>query len=138
VLLAQRGSNVPEIPPWKANAVTNYTFDHGPLKGVWVGGGYRWEDKRILGYGLKNINNPATVSIDITQPLYGPTDDHFDLWVGYSRRLTKKINWRVQLNLRNVGENTKLVPVSYEPDGTTAFSRIQSGTLYQLTNTIEF
>ena len=138
VLLAQRGSNAPEIAPWRYNVVTTYNFDHGALKGSWIGGGYRFEDKRVLGYKLKNISNPNTVSIDITQPLYGPTDTHFDLWFGYSRKITSKINWRIQANLRNVGESTKLVPVSVEPDGTPAFSRIQSGMQWQLTNTFEF
>ena len=136
VLLAQRGSNAPEIAPWRYNIVTNYQFDHGPLRGSWIGGGYRWEDKRVLGYALKGTG--ADIAIDITKPWYGPTDSHFDLWFGYSRKVTNKINWRIQANLRNVGEQTKLVPVSYEPDGTVAFARIQSGMQYQLTNTFEF
>jgi hypothetical protein len=138
VLLAQKGSNAPEIAPWRYNVVTTYNFTSSALKGSWIGGGYRFEDKRVLGYKLKNITDPNKISIDVTQPLFGPTDTHFDLWFGYSRKLTSKVNWRIQANLRNVGESTKLVPVSLEPDGSPAFSRIQGGMNWQLTNTFEF
>ncbi|HEY0946562.1 MAG TPA: TonB-dependent receptor plug domain-containing protein [Opitutaceae bacterium] len=134
VLKAQLGSSAPEIPEWRFNLVTSYYFDHGPIKGVNVGGAYRWEDKRILGYGL---NDDASL-IDISKPLYGPTDDHYDLWVGYQRKLTSKIGWHIQLNLRNVGESAHLVPVTVQPDGSAALSRIQEGMTWQLTNTFTF
>jgi hypothetical protein len=137
-LIAQQGSNAPEIAPWRFNVISSYNFDEGRLKGAWVGGGYRWEDKRVLGYQLKNLDNPTLTTIDISKPLYGPDDAHFDVWFGYSRKITRKINWRGQVNLRNVGEDTKLVPVSINPDGTVAFSRIQQGMVWQLTNTFEF
>ncbi len=134
VLQAQIGSQVPEISPWRFNAVTNYNFREGVLKDVNAGLAYRWEDKRILGY---KYNSTKDV-LDIDQPLYGPTDDHFDLWIGYQRKLTKKVGWRVQLNLRNVGEKTHLVPVNLQPDGTVALSRIQEGLGWQITNTFSF
>jgi hypothetical protein len=136
VLLAQRGSNVPELAPWRYNVITTYSFDDGRLKGSFIGGAYRWEDKRILGYGLKGTG--SDISIDIAKPLYGPTDSHVDLWFGYSRKLSKKVNWRIQANLRNVGEKTKLVPITLEPDGSPGYSRIQGGMEYQLTNSFEF
>ena len=134
VLLAQEGSNVPEQAPWHFNAVTTYTFDQGTMSGVFVGGGFRWEDKRILGYELLADKS----AIDINKPLYGPTDSHVDVWVGYSHKLTSKINWRIQANVRNLGEKTHLVPVSLEPDGSAGYARIESGAEYMLTNTFEF
>ena len=76
--------------------------------------------------------------MDVGKPLKGETDDHLDLWVGYSRRLTERLNWRVQLNLRNVGEDTRLVPVTINPDRSIGFSRIQQGMTWMLTNTFEF
>ncbi|HEU5080107.1 MAG TPA: TonB-dependent receptor plug domain-containing protein [Opitutaceae bacterium] len=134
VLLAQEGSNVPEQAPWRMNAVTTYNFDQGMLNGAFIGGGFRWEDKRILGYELLDDKS----SIDINKPLYGPTDSHFDLWFGYNHKIFKNVNWRIQANLRNLGEKTRLVPVTLEPDGSTGYSRIQGGTEYLLTNTFEF
>ena len=137
-LIAQQGSNAPEIAPWRFNVISTYSFDEGKLKGFRIGGGYRWEQARVLGYQLKNVTTPSLTTIDIDKPLMGPDDSHLDLWFGYSRKITNKIHWRAQINLRNVGEDTKLVPVTMNPDGTVAFSRIQQGMAWQLTNTFEF
>ena len=134
VLRNQEGSSAPELAPWRFNVISTYSFDKGTLKGGYVGGAYRWEDKRILGYQY----SAAIDSLDISKPWYGPTDKHFDLWFGYSRKITKKVNWRGQVNLRNVGESVGLVPVSLQPDGSKGLSRISEGMTWQLTNTFEF
>jgi Outer membrane receptor proteins, mostly Fe transport len=134
VLKRQQGSSAPEIAPWRFNGVTTYNFNEGPLKGAWIGGAYRWEDKRILGYQYDESIN----TLDISKPYYGPSDDHFDMWVGYSRQLTKKVGWQIQLNVRNVGEKKKLVPITIQPDGRVAVSRIQEGMTWQITNTFNF
>ncbi len=134
VLRNQEGSAAPELAPWRFNLISTYSFAQGDLKGAYVGGAYRWEDKRILGYQY----SVALDTLDISKPWYGPSDKHFDMWVGYSRKITKKINWRGQVNIRNVGESTGLVPVSIQPDGTKGLSRISEGMSWQLTNTFEF
>ena len=134
VLKGQSGQQAPEVPQWRMNVVSTYGFDHGALKGGYVGGAYRWEDRRILGYHY----NKTTDTLDVTAPWYGPTDSHIDLWAGYSFKVVKKVNWRVQLNLRNLGEHNGLVPVTIQPDGSIALSRIKEGMTWQLTNTFEF
>jgi outer membrane receptor protein involved in Fe transport len=134
VLRAQEGSSAPELAPWRFNVISTYGFEEGRLKGGYIGGAYRWEDKRILGYQY----DPANDILDISKPWYGPTDKHFDLWFGYSRKITDRISWRSQVNLRNVGESTGLVPVSLQPDGTKGLSRISEGMTWQWTNTFEF
>jgi outer membrane receptor protein involved in Fe transport len=134
VLKAQLGSSAPEVAKWRFNLVTNYNFESGAIKGTKVGLAYRWEDRRILGYKY----DPTKDVLDISQPWYGPVDDHVDLWVGYQKKLTEKIDWRIQLNLRNVGEKPHLKPVNIQPDGSVALSRIQEGMTWQLTNTFMF
>jgi hypothetical protein len=134
VLQAQIGSQVPEVAPWRFNTVTNYNFREGWLKDVNVGLAYRWEDKRVLGYAYDQTKDV----LDIQKPFYGPTDDHFDFWVGYQRKLSDKVGWRIQVNVRNAFEKTHLVPVNIQPDGTTALSRIQEGMIWQVTNTFSF
>ncbi len=134
VLKAQLGSSAPEVAPWRFNAVTNYNFSHGALKNANLGLGYRWEDRRILGYAYDKTKDV----LDISKPFHGPTEDHIDLWAGYQRPVSKKVTWRVQLNLRNVGESAHLVPVNVQPDGSVALSRIQEGMIWQLTNTFSF
>ncbi|MBN2068366.1 MAG: TonB-dependent receptor plug domain-containing protein [Opitutales bacterium] len=133
-LLAKIGSSASEISPWRLNLVTNYNFSEGYFKGVNVGMAYRWEDKRILGYQY----DENTDALDIDKPWKGPTEDHFDLWVGYGRPLTEGINWRIQLNVRNVGEGNHLMPVYIQPNGSTGYSRIAEGTSWFITNTFEF
>lgn len=134
LLKAQVGQSAPELAPYRVNIITNYYFDRGFAKGTNVGLAYRWEDKRILGYQYDATTN----ALDTSKPWKGPTDQHFDAWVGYSHNLTRKIGWNIQLNLRNVGDKNKLVPVSLEPDGTVGLSRIQYGMGAQLTNTFTF
>ena len=128
------GQQAPEIRPWAFSVVTNYKFTDGRLNGLNVGGSYRWQDRQILGYGLKDDNT----GLDVFKPLYGDSEGHFDLWVGYQTKLTDRVTWRVQLNVRNVLEDDNLVAISANPDGTIAAYRIQQGMSWALTNTISF
>lgn len=136
VIASAQGQSTPEVSPWRLNLVTTYTIDRGILKHAFVGGGVRMEAGRILGYKLAADN----LTLNVNQPLTGPSDTHYDLWVGYSAKfsMSRNINWRIQLNLRNVGQGAHLVPAGYEPDGSLALARIQDGMTWQLTNTFEF
>ncbi|HEU5081210.1 MAG TPA: TonB-dependent receptor plug domain-containing protein [Opitutaceae bacterium] len=137
----QDGQSAPEVHPWAFNAVGNYSFGHGMLKGFNFGGAFRWQDRAILGYGLSKaptVLDPNNVKLDVNKPLYGDVEYHTDLWVGYERKLTSKVKWRIQANLRNVGENVHLTPISVEPDGTPAAQRIQEGMTWSLTNSLYF
>lgn len=138
---AQTGSQQPELRRWSFKGITNYSFTRGPLKGFNVGGGMRWSSRPILGYGISQITTEGGTTswtMDVHKPLYGTLDEHFDAWIGYQRRLTDKITWKIQLNLRNVGETAHLVPVSVEPDGTYAQQRIMMGQTWELTNRFLF
>jgi hypothetical protein len=52
--------------------------------------------------------------------------------------VTKKIDWRVQLNVANAGEKHHLVPLTVNPDGSGAAYRIAEGMTCDLTNTFKF
>ena len=135
VTLSSQGQSAPEVAPWRVNLVNNYTFDHGNLKGFNLGGALRVEAGRISGYRY----SPALGFLDVTQPLIGPKDTHVDAWVGYSRKLGfHDVVWHSQINIRNLGEKTRLVPSYYEPDGSLALARIQQGMLFQFSNSFEF
>ncbi|HXS16818.1 MAG TPA: hypothetical protein VN764_06500, partial [Polyangiaceae bacterium] len=128
------GFQVPELRPYRFSGITNYEFREGLFKNFNVGGAYRWEDKQILGYGLKEDLS----GLDATKPISGGSEDHFDLWVGYERQITKGVKWRIQVNFRNVGESADLVPISVNPDGVIAAQRITEGMSWGITNTFSF
>jgi TonB-dependent Receptor Plug Domain len=134
LLKLQQGTAVPELHKWMYNVVTNYDFDKGILKGVGVGGAYRWQDKVVIGYPVTSAGQ-----FDLSQPYYGPSEGYADLWVSYTRKLTSKINWKIQLNVRNVGSKDGLIPVSVEPDGKTwATVRVKPTQEWFVTNTFDF
>ncbi|HWA84719.1 MAG TPA: TonB-dependent receptor plug domain-containing protein [Opitutus sp.] len=152
VELDQLGHEAPEVSPWRLNLITNYSFDHGFLKGLNVGAAFREEAGRIIGYAYdpsyKNVNsddpNYAAVSfvtlggLNVDKPFRGEAEHHVDLWAGYTRKITRKINWRIQLNVRSVGESDHLVAARINPDGSVALARIVEGAGYQLTNSFDF
>lgn len=134
VLQKQIGQQAPEIAEWRYNVINNYNFSSGFLKGANVGGAYRWEGDRVLGYEYSAVDK----SLDVTKPYKGGSEDHLDIWIGYGHKVTKKLDWRIQVNLRNVGEHRGLVPVNINPDGTVALSRIKEGMGWTVTNTFTF
>ena len=138
LLKLQENTAASELRKWRYNVVTNYSFKEGLLKGVGVGGSYRWQDKVVIGYPVV----PGTgglASFDLTKPYYGPGEAGVDLWVSYERKLTEKIRWRIQANIRNVGQNDGLIPISVEPDGSTwASVRVKPVQEWFVTNTFSF
>jgi outer membrane receptor for ferric coprogen and ferric-rhodotorulic acid len=135
------GSPSPEERKWRFNLVSNYTFPEGRLKNVKVGGAIRWQDKVAIGYPV--INMPSGVVTynplsDVKHPYFGKADTNYDAWIGYSRRLPREIKWSVQLNVRNLGVNRKLIPVAAQPDGSIAAYRIAEPMTWSLTNRFEF
>jgi len=132
------GTASPELRKWRFNLVTSYDFTVGKLKGLTVGAGYRWQDKVAIGYRPLATDNPNVITYDLANPYMGPREDAIDLWVGYSRKLTSKIDWHVQLNVRNVGDGNRLIPLTTQPDGTPAAWRIAPSQSWTLTNTFKF
>jgi outer membrane receptor protein involved in Fe transport len=128
----QENADVPELRPWRFNLVTNYDFRSGRFKGFNVGGGYRWQDGVVVGYPIANG------FFDLENPWVGPKESTVDLWVGYERKLTKTVNWRVQLNVRNAFGDDELIPVTVQPDGSPGTSRIPEPRVVTLTNTFRF
>jgi hypothetical protein len=134
VMKLQEGASAPEIRKWRYNFVTNYTFREGFLKNVGVGGSYRWVDKVVIGY-------PVTAGglYDLTKPYHGPSEGALDLWTSYEHKLTDKIGWKIQFNIRNAFAKDKLIPVSIEADGKTwASVRVAPNQEWFVTNTFSF
>lgn len=133
LLKAQQGSNVPEIRKWRYNVVSNYTIDRGMFKNVGFGAAYRWQDKVGIGYPIKSDG-----TFDMNKPYYGPAEDGVDLWASYEHKLNKKVNWKVQLNVRNALAKNGLIPITVQPDGSWAAARMKPVQEWFLTNTFTF
>ena len=148
----QLGHEAPEVSPWRLNLVTTYTFDHGAAKGFFLGAALRQEAGRIIGYhysstiknSISNDPNFAAVQVltlgglDINSPFRGQNETHVDGWIGYTRKITHNIDWRIQLNLKSIGEKDRLVAGGVNPDGNISLARIVQGMGWQLTNAFEF
>jgi len=108
------------------------------LKGLGIGGGYRWQDKVVIGYPvIPGANGQA--SFDLSKPYYGPSEGSTDLWVSYERPILKKYGWKIQLNVRNAFDKKGLIPISVQPDGHTwASVRTQPVREWFVTNTLSF
>ncbi len=134
------GSAAPEVRPWRANLATRYRFLKGPLAGASVGGSYRWQDEVTIGYKsiVASVGGVPTETYDINSPYRGPTDEAIDLWCAYTRKLDKRVNWRIQLNVQNAFGSKTLIPLNVNPDGSYGAYRIREGATWQLTNTFSF
>ena len=140
---------VPQLAKWRFNLTTNYDFTTDVLKGFNVGGGVRYTSSEIIGYppqgtGLNpdgSLASPPFLA-DLSKPEKSPSELYFDLWVGYHRKLTRKIDWTIQLNVSNVGKRDYLIPVSYQAPingvASPAFYRIGPTQQFTLRNTFSF
>jgi len=152
---ALEGSNVPELCKWRFNVVTNYNFDEGMLKGVNVGGGWRWQDKVVIGYPLVYddagelvLTDSGVPQYDIDNPWKGPIEQYFDFWVGYEHAINDDVTWRIQLNVKNLFADDDLIPITVNPadeDGDGVYEsydyatvRIPESTTWYVTNTFTF
>lgn len=138
---SQNNAEQPELSEWNLKGLAKYSFRKGALKGLEIGGGVRWASEPILGYGVSQVRDPEGNLIwlqDVNKPIRGSVDQHFDLWAGYQRALSDRVTWRIQLNLKNVGEKPHLRAISVLPDGTSAQKRIMEGQTFQITNKFMF
>lgn len=136
--VAATGKSINELRKWRWNLVTNYRFTEGFFKNFNVGGSVRWQDRAAIGY-YPQYNQDAGIWVtDVTKPIYARAEANYDAWIGYERKLTKGINWQVQLNAYDLFAKKTLIPIMANPDGTTAQVRIPAETTVALTNTFTF
>lgn len=136
---ALEGSNNPEVREYRANFLGNYSFTEGRLQGFNVGGAFRWQDKAAIGYPVFIDSTYGVPFKDVTKPFYDDGTKFVDLWVGYRRKLfNDRVNWRVQLNVRNVFADTDPLVIQVQPDGSTGRVSIPVPRQFQLSNTFTF
>jgi outer membrane receptor protein involved in Fe transport len=133
---ALQGSNVPELVEWRYNAIANYDFLEGRLKGLNIGGAFRYSEAPTVGFPV--ISGDVGNTYDVANPWKGKSEDIFDFWVGWEMQLTDKIHWRVQANVRNAFGGNELFPVTVQPDGSGGTYRIGPPRTWTIKNTFKF
>lgn len=135
--LAEQGTVVPENRLYHVNVISTYDFREGRFKGWSVGGAARYQSAATLAY--TPIQGPDYIAYDLSKPYRDKAQLDFDVWVGYRRKiLNDKVDWRMQLNVQNVGVGNELLPVTVQPDGTPAAYRIRPAQQIFMTNTFSF
>ncbi len=147
-VFAEQGTSSDEMIRWNYHLITNYTFDDhvlgGVLNGFSIGGAVRWSGQPLLGYGGKIITNNGNrlVVSDVNNPIYGTVDPIYDLWFGYQRKLKlwggHAVDWKLQLNIHNVGVGNELIPYKANPDRSIVEWRIKQPQTWTLTSRFEF
>ena len=135
---AKDGTVSQELREWRVNLITNYTLQEGMLKGFSVGGAARWQDDIAIGYPTFVADNGAILPI-IESPYFGPNELNIDVWFSYRRIvMDNKIDWKIQLNVRNAFGDDDYIPVLANPDGQIASFRNPNPQEFFLTNTFSF
>jgi outer membrane receptor for ferric coprogen and ferric-rhodotorulic acid len=92
----------------KANFVTRYSFSTGRLKGLFIGGGYRFQSKNIGG----------RTPLPERAPIMGRAISVADAFAGYTiRRVPLLGQVRMQLNVANLFDNDEPLQTLFFADG---------------------
>ncbi len=136
---AKDGQPSDEQREWRFTGVTSYQFQEGALKGFGIGGAVRWEDEAATGFVQIIDSETGAVIPDVSRPFYDDGLFSGDAWITYQRPiLDGKVDWRVQLNVRNLVGESGNIPVRTNPDGTVAVIRIPNPRTVYLSNTFKF
>jgi iron complex outermembrane recepter protein len=123
---------------YRANLVADYTVTEGRLRGIGATLAFRYRSAPNLGYGVTQLPS-GLLAFDLDKPIEGADELITDLGLRYRSR-TKRfggVDYRVQLNVRNLLDDTDLVPVKALTTGEfVSFSRVEPR-VYQLTLTFE-
>jgi len=137
--VSQEGTVSLEQRRWRWNAVTNYTFSEGRFKDFGVGAAARWQDKAATGYPLLPLNADGIALPDLANPFFGPDQLNGDLWFSYGKKIIDdKVDWKIQLNLRNAFGDDDIIPVTTNPNGELAIFRNSLPKEVFLTNSFSF
>jgi hypothetical protein len=134
------GKSNPEQREWRFNFITNYSFRDGFLKGFSVGGAARWEDTYAAGYPITVDPDSGLVLPDVANAFFAEKELSLDLTMGYRRKLFDRVDWRMQINVRNLQnlDNDNVNIIRFQPDGTAARARFAPPSQIWLTNTFSF
>jgi hypothetical protein len=94
-------------PEWSTNLITTYAFARtSRLKGIAVGASANLRGRTVIGFE----ENASAVAI-ADRPYYADGFVNTGAWISYRRKIFRdKIDWRLQLNVRNVADADTIFP----------------------------
>jgi hypothetical protein len=127
-------------PQWGANFISSYRLPTGSLfRNFSLGASANLRGRSIIGYAEKSG------VVDPNRPYYSPMQQTFGAWITYQRKIFKdRVNWRLQLNVRNVFDDNVLSPLRTvdSRDGTgrgfVALYRVTEPRTFALTSEFRF
>ena len=130
----------------RVNLVTRYAFNEGRLRGSFIGTGYRWRSRSVVGYKTQTLANefpfagiPDQIAVpDINSPIYGRSTSDTEFFFGYSGQLGRKVKWRAQLNIRNLFDEGGIIAQRANASGATTVFTLPEPRSFILTNTFSF
>lgn len=131
------GSDVPELVKKRYSLVANYKVLDGKFAGLNFGGSFRSADAPTVGFPVLP-NGEGGFTYDLANPIKGDREENFDFWAGYKMNLNDKVEWKVQLNVRNAFGGDDLYAVTRQPNGDGGTFRIGAPTTWTLRNTFSF
>ncbi len=136
---AVEGRSNPSARDGRLNLIVNYRFNEGRLKGFNLGGALRYRSAPIIGYGLK-VNEEGETLLDLDTKYKGTTEKYVDFMAGYRGRLKSLggLNYRVQLNVRNLLNANDPVPYNALTTGVVSSLLTVDSRLTSITFGVEF
>lgn len=132
------GMDNPAVREWRGNLVATYSFTEGRFKGAKIGGAYRYQDSAAAGYPVLTHEDGYNYA-DVMNPIFDDEKEFVDMWVGYKRKVfNDKVNWSVQLNIKNLFADKDPVATQFQPDGSVARVAVPAVRQFTLSNSFKF
>jgi hypothetical protein len=144
VLQATTLDGIPKIEQrkWRLNFNTSYNFGRdsdilpGWLGDFTVGGGLRWEDSAVIGYGLFT-NEFGNLAYNPDDAYYAPEMTYIDLFFRARYELSDRTDMTLQINIKDLTDHDSLIPFYTNPDGSQLY-RFLEGRLITASATFTF
>ncbi|GAB5561969.1 MAG: hypothetical protein SynsKO_36160 [Synoicihabitans sp.] len=112
------GVSAPNVRKWRMNLSTSYSFQEGRMKGWRIGGSVRYRDAGVIGYSRKTVGTGADqiTVLDLSNPYLNDDEIFVDAMVAYRGKIFER-DYRIQLNVRNLLDNSDLYPTDASTTG---------------------
>jgi outer membrane receptor for ferric coprogen and ferric-rhodotorulic acid len=98
-LVQADGEQTTGYPTDTFTLITSYRVSTGPLKGLTIGGNFRWLHNTLGYWYIDTLTNPARPERRLFRL---PDRTPVGLTLGYTLKLTRRLTWQTQLNINNL------------------------------------